>query len=242
MHEIGLESPTIINPLKSAIKANDPTQLEIKGAYLAAQKVYEEIPKAREFVDSVINLYQRIHAAFAIVMEKPTYVPQPPLGYLAVQYRNLLETVQRHMEVTRDKEKDLAVVIFDEYDRQTDINIVQAFDRFIFVLYEPRLKNAGRTIRIVETPLFVSSALSSGLQLADLFAYIGRIYFTNDLSKKPAPKEPYLIWIKRHWEEIRQNKSPNHPDDELPSPGIRYGVRIMKAEDFEKAADTPDTK
>jgi hypothetical protein len=233
MHEIGLESPTITNPLKSAIKANDPTLLELKGAYLAAQKVYEEIPKVRELVDSVVslNLLSKIHAVFAIVMQRPTCTPQPPPGHLAVQYRNLLEAIQKHMEVTRVNEKDLAVVIFDEYDRQTDTNIVHAFDRFIFQSYEPKLKDAGRTIRIVETPLFVNSALSSGLQLADLFAYIGRIYFTNGLGKKPPPKDLYLGWIKRHWEEIK-NKSLDHPDKELPSPGTRYGIRIMKAGDL----------
>jgi hypothetical protein len=48
MHEIGLESNSIIKPLKTAIDANDPTLLEIKGAYLAAKKVFEEIPKVND--------------------------------------------------------------------------------------------------------------------------------------------------------------------------------------------------
>jgi hypothetical protein len=238
MHEIGLESNQITKPLKVAFEGNDPTLLELKGAYLAAQKVYEEIPKVRELVDSTINLLVNVHAIFAIVMQRPTFMPKPQLGYLAVQYRNLLEAIQRHMEVAHKNENDLAIMIFDEYDRQTDTNMAHAFGRFIFQLYEPRLSERGHTLRIVETPLFVNSALSSGLQLADLFAYIGRQYCTNDLSKMRRPANLYLAWIKRHWEEIK-NKSPNHQDDELPSPGTRYGIRIMRAGDFDGAPATP---
>jgi hypothetical protein len=239
MHEIGLESNSIIKPLKAAIEGDDPTLLELKGAYLAAEKVYEEIPKVRELVDSVIDLHANIHAVFALIMQKPICIPKPQPGHLAVQYRNLLEAIQRHMEVTRDNEKDLAVVIFDEYDRQTDANIVHAIGRFIFQSYEPILNKQNRTLRIVETPLFVNSALSSGLQLADLFAYIGRQYFTNDLVKSRRPASLYLAWLKRHWEEIRK-KSPNHPDKDLPSPSIRYGIRHMKSGDFDGALTTPE--
>jgi hypothetical protein len=42
-----------------------------------------------------------------------------------------------------------------------------------------------------------------------------------------------LKWIKRSWEYIK-SKSPNHPDKELPKPGVRYGIRVMKIEDFEE--------
>jgi hypothetical protein len=233
MHEIGLESNSIIKPLKTAIDANDPTLLEIKGSYLAAQKVYEEIPKVHEFLDRVLKLLENVHAILAIVMPRPTKTPTSEHGHLGIQYRNVLEAIQTHMEVTRAKEQDFAVVIFDESDRHTDTGLVRSCCNFIFQSYEPHLIKNKRVLRLIETPLFVDSSLSSGLQLADFFAYIGRQYFTNGLGKPRRNADPYLNWIKSNWEYIK-NKAPNHPDKELPAPGMRYGIRVMKADDFEE--------
>ena len=74
------------------------------------------------------------------------------------------------------------------------------------VPYEPvrnfvtlRADPAGRAMQhIVPSPLFVDSALTPGIQIADRFAYVLRLYEENQLQRQGIVGDPYLATIKRY--------------------------------------------
>lgn len=53
---------------------------------------------------------------------------------------------------------------------------------------------AGKTLQILEMPLFVKSVITPGVQVADLMAGIIRHYFERSLDKRE-PKEPFEKWL-----------------------------------------------
>ena len=61
---------------------------------------------------------------------------------------------------------DMAIVALDSQDEKTDTQRARAFGNFLYG------NSIGRTLNhIVETPFFVSSKATVGIQIADLLAY-----------------------------------------------------------------------
>ena len=131
-------------------------------------------------------------AVFAIVMDRPTFVPSTPPGFLPKQTYYLLQRVQRHMETSHPNQ--LAHIIFDESDLRSDGQLAVAFTKF---LYSPH----GRTFdKILDTPLFVPSVITPGSQMADIIAGCIRHWHQGNLGVAPAfPHEPFVAAIKRYY-------------------------------------------
>lgn len=79
-------------------------------------------------------------------------------------YHYLLERVEAMMQ--EDYPEDMAKVLLDTGDKETNKRRAIAFGNFLYG------HEAGKTMqKIVECPFFVTSTLTPGIQIADLFAY-----------------------------------------------------------------------
>ena len=79
-------------------------------------------------------------------------------------YSRLLERVEAMMR--EDYPDDMATVALDSQDEATDTKRALAFGNFLYG------NTTGRTLtHIAETPFFVSSKATVGIQIADLLAY-----------------------------------------------------------------------
>ena len=68
--------------------------------------------------------------------------------------------------MAEDHDDDMAIVALDSQDEKTDTARARAFGNFLYG------NSSGRRLtHIVETPFFVSSKATLGIQLADLVAY-----------------------------------------------------------------------
>ncbi|MCM1156431.1 MAG: DUF3800 domain-containing protein [Roseburia sp.] len=81
------------------------------------------------------------------------------------------------------------MMIFDEIHEEADRKIAEAMTGFLFKT------DFGRSFRhILEMPLFVSSAVTPAIQLADIFAGIVRHYYENKLDMNE-PESDYHVWL-----------------------------------------------
>lgn len=229
MHEIGLESPSNIRPLSEIIKARapDPTSMELKGIYFAGRESFSQITNAAEIVNSVFQLLDIISAVFAVVMPRPNFKPDTPSGELTNWHRFLLQRVHSHMlAIAPDS---LATVISDEYGVEQDRKLATGFSNFLFKSLEGQQYD-----HILETPLFVNSALCPGIQVADVFAYVGRQYYCHNLEKTKRTTDPYFLWLKRLWEQEIKPKAPDYQNPLDPEGRPYYGIYKMPVESYEK--------
>jgi len=226
MHELGLESPSNLRPLQKVIKAGDPTSLELKGIYFARKEAFRDIANSAEIVNSVFGLLDAISAVFAIVMPRPSSKPYTPPGQLTRWHYFMLQRIHSHMKALQHSR--IATIVSDEYGREQDAELAAGISNFLF-----RSSEGQQYDSILETPLFVDSGLCPGIQIADVFAYVGRQYYCHGLESKKT-KDPYELWIKRLWEQEIKPKSPDYPNPLDPSK-TNYGIYKMPAEAYEKA-------
>jgi hypothetical protein len=126
-------------------------------------------PKKTEFVEEVLSLCKGHHIlAFAVGMrqleEQMLAGFSPEESRIFRVYYYLLERVETMLQ--EDYPDDMAIVLLDSGGIKTDNRRAIAFGNFLYG------HEAGRRMqRVVETPFFVSSSLTPGIQIADLFAY-----------------------------------------------------------------------
>lgn len=125
-------------------------------------------------------------AVFAIVMDRPDVPVITPESHLPKQYYLLLKKIEYHCLCHH---RGKALIIYDGINEGADKKIADSFTAFLF--RTPR----GRKLRhILEMPLFVSSAVTPTIQLADLLAGIIRHYYEAELDAR-APENQYEKWI-----------------------------------------------
>lgn len=156
----------IFNLERKFWKVEEPYQFEIKGRLLLS-KAGVTSPKKQEFCEEILSLC-KLHEvrAFAVGIKHPenlaTEALTEPLIYRA--YSRLLERIETMM--VEDYPDEMAIVALDSADNATDTRRALTFGNF---LYGSAL---GRSLsHIVETPFFVSSTATTGIQIADLVAY-----------------------------------------------------------------------
>jgi len=147
---------------------NEPHEFEIKGRMLLNKRALTS-PKKIEFVEEVLSLCKGHHIlAFAVGMrrleEQMLAGFSPEESRIFRVYHYLLERVEAMLQ--EDYPNDMAIVLLDSGGVKTDKRRAIAFGNFLYG------NEAGRSMqRIVETPFFVDSSLTPGIQIADLFAY-----------------------------------------------------------------------
>lgn len=119
-----------------------------------------------EFVRRVLLLCSQ-HRCRAFASIVPREAPRPPAGqFLRKDYAYLFERFFYFLEDVSPEA--LGLVVFDETERsQSHILIDQMAQYFKFTQ-----KGQSRAGRIIPEPFFVHSDLTTGIQLADLVAYI----------------------------------------------------------------------
>lgn len=186
MHETDIKPVTNrIYKLKSSIYG---TQDEIKSTKLLREAtITKNRTNAKCFVEGMVEIAASVPVSiFAVIMERPAAVVTVPEHHLPKQYYLLLKKIEFFCARHRYGK---SLLIFDEVNEAADRKIAEAVTGFLFKT------SFGRSFdHILEMPLFVSSAVTPAIQLADIFAGIVRHYHENDLDDH-APESGWQEWI-----------------------------------------------
>jgi Protein of unknown function (DUF3800) len=179
------------------------------------------VTSKREYVDSVFELLRDFDlSVFAIVMERPDKELYEGPEFLQTHFRWLFERVDRFME--REHPNHWAIPIFDGQDPGSNKKFSRCFEAFM------ARSDAGRAMRhIVPSPLFVDSAITPGIQVADLFAYAIRENYENSLFEG-VTSDPYFSALKRYANIVR-SKTMNYESE---TGYVWYGISTMDAGKF----------
>ncbi|MDA0988596.1 MAG: DUF3800 domain-containing protein [Chloroflexi bacterium] len=147
-------------------KVTEPYEFEIKGRLLMGHAGMTSLKK-QEFCEEVLSLC-KTHGIklFAVGIKNAGTLTMTnlddPVIYRA--YSRLLERVEAMM--VEEYPEDMAIVALDSSDQGTDTKRARTFGNFLYGSI------TGKSCaHIIETPLFVSSAATTGIQIADMVAY-----------------------------------------------------------------------
>jgi hypothetical protein len=195
---------------------------EGKAVEFLSRRAVTKIVAKREYVESLFEFLRELDlSVFAIVMDRPTQVPWVGTETLSTQYRWLLERVERHMENTYPNY--FAVPVFDNRAPSQDRMFSQSYTGYM------ALNQYGKSMtHIMPSPLFADSALTPGIQVADLFAYALRMNEEQELFKT-AQKDPYFSALRRY-ANIVKSKTVDYEDEDGT---MQWGIRHMDASKFD---------
>lgn len=169
----------------------DPSgRRQLKGKkYIHKRSLEERYNNRKEYVEKVLEIFESYNTSvFAVIMERPDFMPFEEEDMLPPQHRFLL---QRLNHFGRSKDTDV-LVIFDKVDDSKDGSIANGFKGFLYRSTE------GKSFEyIIEMPLFVASINTPLIRFPDLAGNILReIYNINLFSKKPSdPFEEWLLFL-----------------------------------------------
>ncbi len=156
----------LFNLEKKFWKVNEPFDFEMKGRLLLNRKAMTS-PKKREFTEEVLSLCKLNRVvAFAVGLRYPENVAMQganePNTFTVI--RDLVDRVEAMMSESHPDET--ALVIFDSQEDKKDLERALEFGNYVYGT--PR----GRSVsHVSDIPIFASSKVTKGLQIADLFAY-----------------------------------------------------------------------
>ena len=140
---------------------------ELKGRSLINRTTYRRQPQAvafaEEFFDTLRNFPVTI---FAMIMEAPFDMPEQGPRYLENRFRFLLQRI----ESLAEEQRSFANIHFDGQPNLYG-GLSGRFSSYLF-----RSSEGQSSDLITDTPAFVDSASSIGIQIADMCAYVVRIY------------------------------------------------------------------
>lgn len=187
-------------------KISEPYEFEIKGRLLLSRRGMTS-PKKLEFVEELLSLCKQYGIqTFAVGMR----VSQSPLPGIAAPnvfrvYHFLLERIEDMMVQSHPDE--MAIIAFDSQDEKTDRRRALEYGNFLYG------HEAGKAMQhIVDTPYFVSSKVTVGIQIADLVAYA---LAQSNLSRADELRDIYNRIREMEWRSDRT-------DVEFPLRGFRF--------------------
>lgn len=211
--------------LKTYIFGGD-NDVEIKAKnFIVPKTLHPTRTRNKEFVDRLFEIIEGENIrVYAMVMEKPDFVPYVEPGKLPIQYTYLL---QRINACARAERRPVSI-IFDGQDSSADENVS---NRFYNLLYRTHGLD-----QIIEMPLFVSSKIVPGIQIADLMAGVTRHYYNARLNIEK-PENEFHTWIAEKYK-IIQSKTYRHRINNFNTFGIhRIGKNtFQKEKDSEKVS------
>lgn len=164
-------------------------QMELKANRLINRGTFRNVPAKRELVESFFDLVRNLPLViFAIVMERPERVVPEITNYLPNQLRYLL---QRCDQLARDQ-NDMVTVLFDG-DIQSCKDLPLKFSSFLYRSMEGQAMS-----QITDSPYFVDSRITAGIQIADMAAGVVRIFEENSLFNSTPVGNSFLSAIKRY--------------------------------------------
>lgn len=176
-------------------------QTEIKSTNLLNPKtISKNRTNNKEYAESVISILESYQiGVFAVVMDRPDFTPYTAEGMLPVQYHRLLQRIQWYCE---NHQTTMAMCVFDQTDDGRDARYAQGFNNFLF-----RSAEGMGFDKILVSPFFVSSTVTSTIELPDICAGVVRNFFQLGLNQHPAT-DPYEEWIAELYHRI-EKKSEN---------------------------------
>ncbi len=185
---------------------------ELKGRSLINRTTYRRQPQAvafaEEFFDTLRNFPVTI---FAMIMEAPFDMSEQGPRYLENRFRFLLQRI----ESLAEEQRSFANIHFDGQPNLYG-GLSGRFSSYLF-----RSSEGQSSDLITDTPAFVDSASSIGIQIADMCAYVVRIYQENRLfSEAPPPGDPYLYAIRRWYGAIQNRTREFRGPNGEPRPGL----------------------
>lgn len=110
---------------------------------------------------------------FAQIMERPTDPPTTSSDFLPMQFRQQLYRVNRYLELHRPD--DLAAVMFDGDGSQFG-GLAIRFSNWLY-----RAAGGQSLTHLADSPFFVDSRVTPGIQFADMVASVIRQYEEREL-------------------------------------------------------------
>lgn len=167
----------------------DPS-IEVKARTLLKRGTFRRIPEKREFVEAFFDLCRNLPlVTFSISMLRPASDLSDDPTWLPNQFRYLLQRSHR----LATERGDFATILFDGDGSQLG-GLSRRFDSFLFRSNEGRSMSA-----IADSPYFVDSRVTVGIQLADMFVSVVRLYQENELFRG-APTDPFLSAVRRYYD------------------------------------------
>lgn len=203
-------------------------QDEIKSTQLFHPKVItRKWDKNIAYADGIMQILLSVDSGvFAIVMDRPSFVPYTPEGMLPVQYHRLLQRIQTHCNINQSS---LAMCIFDQTNDGRDKKYAMGFNNFLY-----RSKEGKSFDKVLVSPLFVSSAATSAMELADVCAGLVRNCYTLGLHER-LPITDYEKWLFGLYTRMTY-KTHHYPY----RGGMLYGIYQMPCRCFRKANNDCD--
>ena len=168
---------------------------ELKAHSLLKPGTFRRKPELRELVESVFEQMRELPITiFGVVMERPEHPLPRSDGRLPRQYRYLLRRVDALLQ---DNPTSWSVVLIDGDGSQYG-GLSAKMEQYLHRHGEGRALN-----KVVDSPYFVDSRFTVGIQLADMVAGVIRQYHEADRSATDA----YLSAIARYYRVIRERSS-----------------------------------
>lgn len=172
--------------------------IELKATNLINRRSFSRRQNEWELVEAFFDLCRSIpFIFFAVVMEHPQRIPHGHEmdDYLPNQYRFLLQRINQYA----DERNEMAVLLFDG-DGTTLFGgtVPGKFDSFLHRSQEGRSFTA-----ICDSPYFVDSRLTQGVQITDMVASVCRQYQENNLHTGVPWGDGYLSAINRYYNILR---------------------------------------
>ena len=212
--------------LKRRILERDSFDFEMKAKKLITAGTFRNRPEKREFVESFFELMGNLDiVVFAQIMERPDDPPPTSSDFLPMQFRQQLYRVNRYLELHRPD--DLAAIMFDGDGSQFGGLAI----RFSNWLYR---SGGGQSLtRLADSPFFVDSKVTPGIQLADMVASVIRQYEERELFQGIPPGDSFASAIARYYRIVKEKTI----DLEAPQGDFTwYGFNRMPERDHYQAA------
>jgi len=138
----------------------------LDAGYTAGRLELAALSKAKlQYTREALDICARFHCkAFASIVHKNSPAPNPRL--LRKDYAYLFERFSYYLEDIAPA--SLGIIVFDELEKSQSHILVDQMDTY----FKRTAKGRQRASYIIPEPFFVHSDLTTGIQLADMVAYI----------------------------------------------------------------------
>ena len=198
--------------IKRSLLGDERAGKELKANEILNSRTFNRRPELRELVAEIFDQIQNLDVTiFAVVMEKPqTEIPRDSV-YLPRQYRYILQRANALIA----GEQAMAFVLVDGDGSQYG-GLSAKLERYLNRSHEGQAMT-----NVVDTPYFVDSRYTMGIQLADLVAGCVRQYQEAELFRNPRPSDPYLSAIARYYRIIESKTRDLNTPEGYPLRGIQ---------------------
>ncbi len=188
---------TGVSGLERRILQKEWFDFEMKAKKLITPSTFRNRPEKREFVESFFELMRNLDMViFAQIMERPASPPPTSSDFLPMQFRQQLYRVNRYLELHRPD--DLAAIMFDGDGSQFG-GLAIRFSNWLY-----RSSGGQSLTHLADSPFFVDSKVTPGIQLADMAASVIRQYEERELFHNIPEGDSFASAIARYYKIVKE--------------------------------------